>query len=334
MSNSEIQPQSPLIAEEALVQYQNQNNLQSNGSIVQLLAARGLYLELETPKSVTKLYSSNYLPEQRFCSNSHVGKDIEIMIRDAYIDELYDDAMHCVTVRNSSTGEALGIVFWRDLSQEEMKKHMKVEFVEAAIKEQQALPQAQQKQNQIIYLNDKSEANELANQLEELKIDEERHVESAKHSGSELAPVNQMNAANINRGWIKIELLATLPCATGQRIGTILLSAALVYAARHRKNKGLLHVAGGNANIPAIQLYQKFGFHSVPPEYFNQPNKEMFVLLDINRILRRLDWTQIIRGKTKFKTKLVSHNSEASKSNENSDISMDLSRSAAGSSIP
>eukprot|EP00957_Ditylum_brightwellii_P134559 10258628-Ditylum_brightwellii.AAC.1 len=75
----------------------------------------------------------------------------------------------------------------------------------------------------------------------------------------------------ITHHWVKIELLAVKRQHWKKQIGTLLLGGAL-YQASHKTNskhsrihnKCILHVAGGMQNIPAMRLYNKFGFMLSP----------------------------------------------------------------------
>ena len=53
----------------------------------------------------------------------------------------------------------------------------------------------------------------------------------------------------------------------------------------------ILHVAGGKENIPALRLYDKFGFLPVPQgTVFGKPDKDLYVLGHVGQSLQRLCW--------------------------------------------
>jgi len=106
-----------------------------------------------------------------------------------------------------------------------------------------------------------------------------------------LAPLNAGSPQWIDQnGWIKIELMAVDPNHQGQRIGGILLAAALAFAVVHdHKSHAVLQVAGGEKNTRASNLYKRFNFDFHQGE-FNLPNDNLMVLWDIKEALRGLQW--------------------------------------------
>jgi hypothetical protein len=57
----------------------------------------------------------------------------------------------------------------------------------------------------------------------------------------------------------------------------------------------VLHIAGGLQNSPAVRLYEKFGFVAAPSSVFQQPNKHLFVLVDIRQTLEATDWRRLFK---------------------------------------
>lgn len=105
--------------------------------------------------------------------------------------------------------------------------------------------------------------------------------------------------ASLVHSWVKIELLAVRPDRWGEGIGTLLLACAMDGAhCRCGGDRVVLHVAGGSDNLPALRLYAKFGFLNVPRgTAFNEPDRDLFVLGNVGRSLRRLHWPAILSKK-------------------------------------
>ncbi len=54
------------------------------------------------------------------------------------------------------------------------------------------------------------------------------------------------------------------------------------------------HIAGAQ-NVAAVSLYERFGFQSVAPNSsFVAPDKDMYVLLNIQRVLDTVDWDELM----------------------------------------
>jgi hypothetical protein len=60
--------------------------------------------------------------------------------------------------------------------------------------------------------------------------------------------------------------------------------------------------AGGNQNVPAIRLYERFGFTSTEKSQFNAPNDNLFVLWDIHNSLQSIDWKRLLQPKVEGTT--------------------------------
>jgi hypothetical protein len=98
---------------------------------------------------------------------------------------------------------------------------------------------------------------------------------------------------NLTHRWVKIELLAVRKPFWGNRYGSLLLACALYEAYSLNNNRAILHVAGGYSNVPAVKLYQRFGFVGVPAGdggIFNTPDRDLFVLGNIGVALQSLSW--------------------------------------------
>jgi GNAT superfamily N-acetyltransferase len=107
--------------------------------------------------------------------------------------------------------------------------------------------------------------------------------------------------------------------------GTMLMAAALVWAVkviceylhlehlappkslhftRGKRIWGLVEIvqAGGKSNVPAIRLYERFGFKDTSREQFNDPNENLYVLWDIHNSLQTIDWKTILQTKIAAET--------------------------------
>mgnify|MGYP002384162903 FL=1 len=96
--------------------------------------------------------------------------------------------------------------------------------------------------------------------------------------------------------WIKLELIATSPQHYGRGVATLLLSAVLLGAALRAQERCVLHVAGGDDNVPARRLYERFCFAPVPGDAFHRPNKDVWALVDIAGALRRVAEDGVVAG--------------------------------------
>jgi len=69
-----------------------------------------------------------------------------------------------------------------------------------------------------------------------------------------------MMKKKLTHAWIKIELVAVRQPYWGQRLGSILFACALYHAHCRHQSRVILHVAGGEENVPAVRMYRRFGF--------------------------------------------------------------------------
>jgi hypothetical protein len=128
----------------------------------------------------------------------------------------------------------------------------------------------------------------------------------------------------LTHAWIKIELVAVRQPYWGQRLGSILFACALYHAHCRRQSRVILHVAGGEENVPAVRMYRRFGFlpvrmtlkgevgdegdtancvgtatatsmsrstigyNSTRARLFHRPNRDLYILGDIEKSLAGL----------------------------------------------
>ena len=97
--------------------------------------------------------------------------------------------------------------------------------------------------------------------------------------------------------WIKVELVVTLPSHAHLHLATILLSSALLLSSQAflpQPSHAVLHIAGGVGNAAAVGLYSSLGFVPVERDCVDQPNRDVWVLLDCRRRLMEMDWARVL----------------------------------------
>eukprot|EP00300_Choanocystis_sp_HF-7_P002039 c11604_g1_i1.p1 GENE.c11604_g1_i1~~c11604_g1_i1.p1 ORF type:complete len:257 (+),score=41.09 c11604_g1_i1:124-894(+) len=230
--------------------------LVSASSIVSTaLSSNEVVLRQETIESVKELYAHG----GGFCEHTHVGKRLEKLIVESFVEDAYDGKLHCLTLREGR-GTAVGILFWREIERSEMGEWM---------------------------------SDSLVHQLQSAT----RSLEGTDPQQSFDMALGRPTE-DVRDHWMKIELLCTHPAFYGRRIGTLLLAAALLHAMVHHSKHSILHVAGGASNVPATRLYKRFGFESLgsgeQQTGFHDPNRDMFVLRDISGAFRGKNWNDIL----------------------------------------
>ena len=97
--------------------------------------------------------------------------------------------------------------------------------------------------------------------------------------------------------WVKVELLVVLPSHAQLHLATLLLSSALLlssHAFLPLPSHAVLHIAGGATNLPAIALYRRLGFTPIERAWVEQPNRDVWVLLDCRRKLMHMNWARVL----------------------------------------
>lgn len=122
-------------------------------------------------------------------------------------------------------------------------------------------------------------------------------------TGKEIVKVNAFDK------WIKLELICVHKDWKGKRIGTMLLACTLAVASSYGEIHTVLHVAGGKNNVPAIKLYERFGFREMS-NHFKVPNDNLYVLLDINQSLKNVHWRDLFSKSKAIVFESQSQNSE------------------------
>ena len=235
-----------------------------------------LSLRLETPTSLTQLYDN----QPAFSSHTHISLQLEQLIRDAYIDDLYDGRLHCATLRDDSD-HAVGIAYWRDVEEADVKRWIKPQHAEqildTATADQPALPTADTAQSTLPATDDAPAGDS----------------DGVMAALSAFAPYRQLTSAH----WLKVELLVTVPSHAHLHLATLLLSSALLLSASSyspQPTHSMLHIAGGSHNTAAVALYSRLGFRAIPRDWVNEPNRDVWVMVDVMRWMRGGDWVRAL----------------------------------------
>ena len=236
-----------------------------------------LALRLETPASLARLCAT----QPPFSADTHISLQLEQLIRDAFVDDLYEGALHCATVRDADD-RAVGIVYWRDVDEADVRRWIKPQhaqhILDAATHDQPALPAASTHAQAALLAADDASGSEQDGVMDAL---------------SAFSPYQQLTAAH----WLKVELLVTVPSHAHLHVATLLLSSALLLSASSHSpapTHSLLHIAGGSHNTAACALYSRLGFRAIPREWVNEPNRDVWLMVDVMRWMRGSDWTRVL----------------------------------------
>ena len=236
--------------------------------------------------------------------------DVEQTLFESFIDDDYEGRLHLTTLRqNDEAGQVVGIVFWREVPDTEMREWINFDALSASISDLRGL---------VIDDNGddddtagKSGASRSSRHRQSLvPVREEslhwlyqatssRHLlQRGRKSRATNTTVEALSREEVIDGlthrWVKIELLAVQKSFWGHRYGSLLLATALQEAYQQKSNRAILHVAGGYSNVPAVKLYQRFGFVGVRAGdggIFNKPDRDLFVLGNIGTALQSLYWS-------------------------------------------
>ena len=236
--------------------------------------------------------------------------DVEQTLFDSFIQDDYEGRLHLTTLRqNDEAGQVVGIVFWREVPDTEMREWINFDALSASISDLRGL---------VIDDNGddddtagKSGASRSSRHRQSLvPVREEslhwlyqatssRHLlQRGRKSRATNTTVEALSREEVIDGlthrWVKIELLAVQKSFWGHRYGSLLLATALQEAYQQKSNRAILHVACGYSNVPAGKLYQRFGFVGVRAGdggIFNKPDRDLFVLGNIGTALQSLYWS-------------------------------------------
>ena len=242
-----------------------------------------------------------------------LSMDVEQTLFESFIDDDYEGRLHLMTLRqNDEAGRVVGVVFWREVPDTEMREWINFDALSASISDLRGLV-IDENDDDDGHTEGKSGANSSSRHRRSLvPVREEslhwlyqatssRHLQRAGRSRATTTSTAALSREELIDGlthrWIKIELLAVQKSFWGHRYGSLLLATALQEAYQQKSNRAILHVAGGYSNVPAVKLYQRFGFVGVPAGdggIFNKPDRDLFVLGNIGAALQSLHWNECL----------------------------------------
>ncbi len=273
-----------------------------------------------------------------FANGREMSHEVEQHLFDAFIEDDYDGRLHLMTLHclenegenggeslalvakddilmpssfGKGIGPPLGIVFWRDVPDEEMKEWFDWNFLAKALNRGEGLTHNGTNPSKISHnkSTNKDQFISLPTATTALHLVRQSSIDSIKKMVADMQPgssistsichnnedrKNILDVETLSHAWIKLELIAIRQQYWGHHLGSLLLSCTL-YHAHYESNQSrvLLHVAGGEENVPAVRLYEKFGFHPVRQNtIFHKPDRFMYVLGDISSSLGGVTWKQ------------------------------------------
>ena len=244
----------------------------------------------------------------------------------------YDGKLHFMTLNRNSNSttderrEVIGIAFWRDIDDDEMKEWMDLHRVRDTLRrhaedDRQSLSHtttndvtSKQKSRLSFQCQSDNRLSLRAKQtMEMIRSDSITWIRNALDSQDDNNSSHQAAAAkttstandpsilskvnNLLHAWIKIELIAIHKSHRNHHYGPILLACLLSAAHEQHEIHAILHVAGSTSNTAATKLYESFGFVNLPKHDeggpFEKPDGDLFVLGDIGRVLERCPWEEM-----------------------------------------
>ncbi|CAB9502439.1 expressed unknown protein [Seminavis robusta] len=270
--------------------------------IPSILSDRGLTCTEQTMESAASLLEQGWLGNFTQAS-SLLSTQVEASLMESFIEDDYDGALHLTTL-DDEQGKPVGFVFWRQVPEDEMKDWIHWENLQKKLRgeQQQQLKQAQpDKEDQEVPVEDglsslpnHSKRRRMRQSIQMVRGESIRWLEVASSDAARRNSLLRSSTAPLERlthSWVKIELLAVHPDHFKRHIGTLLMACAMYRAYQKGDDHMILHVAGGHENVPALRLYEKFGFLPVPQgTVFHKPDKDLFVLGHVGESLQRLCW--------------------------------------------
>ena len=234
--------------------------------------------------------------------------DVEQTLFESFIDDDYGGRLHLTTLRqNDEAGQVVGIVFWREVPDTEMREWINFDALSASISDLRGLviDDNGDDDEQTVGKSGASRSSRHRRSLVPVREESLHWLYQATSSRHLLQRGRKSRATNtsvealsreevidgLTHRWVKIELLAVQKSFWGHRYGSLLLATALQEAYQQKSNRAILHVAGGYSNVPAVKLYQRFGFVGVRAGdggIFNKPDRDLFVLGNIGTALQSL----------------------------------------------
>ena len=265
--------------------------------------------------------------------------DIERTLLTSFIEDDYDGKLHMMTLNTNTntdntnncdgdTREVVGIAFWREMDDDEMKEWLDLHRVEETLKrhgdddderQQEDNTPLRLRQEQFVEQHRPRRVSFRCPSDDRLSIRGKRRMEMIRNDSitwirNALNTHDQYKASNkrisqtqhnttispVNKlihAWIKIELIAIKTTHRGVNYGEILLACLLSCANSNHETHAILHIAGSSSNVAAIKLYQKFGFVHLPKYEeggpFEKPDGDLCVLGDIGGVLETCPWEEM-----------------------------------------
>ncbi len=151
----------------------------------------------------------------------------EQLIWESYIERDYDDRMHLLAMKDNSSDQICGLIFWLDLTEQEMKEWVNKNYA---------------KRRTLVSSSDRvSSSPDSLSSLSVALEETIRNDTNSDNKNTEIVPKNQLQNRKLvartpattsspYHGWVKIELIKTAKQYRGRGIGKLLMASALVLA--------------------------------------------------------------------------------------------------------
>ena len=285
--------------------------------IPSLVSRRGFACTEQSMDSARSLFDAGQLGNfTRANENNWLSPEVEASLLESFIEDDYEGALHLTTL-DDDQGHPVGIVFWREVPEDEMEDWIHWENLQQRLLREQQEQQQRRKsvlddqqqegvdEPKAVPTSRQNHGRRMRQSLQLVREESIRWLEVASNvSSTRRASSSSMSASLLDtkstaklvetlvHSWVKIELLAVHPDYWNRHIGTLLLACAMYHAHKKGDDHMILHVAGGQENVPALKLYDKFGFLPVPQStgVFRKPNKDLFLLGHVGRSLQKFCW--------------------------------------------
>lgn len=280
-----------------------------------ILQSRHLHCIKQTPQSAKELHDKFGF----FANGPELSHEVEHHLFEAFCEDDYDGLLHLTTIHEidpncivdeelmmgrqdsiQGLGKPVGIVFWREVPSNEMGEWLDIKYVTKQLLDNDDRIPSQQLGK---FDNGLKQEGKVGRSLKLVRQSSIHSIKSMSVIGDDENAIHRTNESDqiksfcdeIKHKWIKIELLAVRKEYFGQKIGSLLLACALYQAYLRTKSRAVLHVAGGDDNIPAVRLYRHFGFLPVSQGgMFQKPDRDLYILGDIGRSLEDLAWRETL----------------------------------------
>jgi GNAT superfamily N-acetyltransferase len=300
--------------------------------IPSLVAKLGFTCTEQTMESAQMLLDAGLLGNfTQTNANGMLSPEIEASLLESFVEDDYQGTLHLTTLdNNNDQGHPVGFVFWRQVPEEEMEDWIHWENLQKKLIDEQQQQQQQQDQQEGKSIMEKDhsdlstpvptqqQTNRRRRMRQSIRLVQDESIrwlevaasESSQRRASTTSLQTKKSATSANNNlvetlthsWVKIELLAVHPDYWNQHLGTLLLACAMYQAYQKGEDHMILHVAGGQENVPALKLYHRFGFLPVPHDHhqgstgnvFRKPNKDLFLLGHVGKSLQRFCWPALL----------------------------------------